>query len=187
MSVITRLAAMSSGGRLSLLAIAAATLLSGCGGDDPTIPADRGEQLTARLDEVEGAVAEGDCTGAQDSANLFAEQVDLLPASVDDEVKQALLAGGERLRELATEQCEETDTGATGESGVVAPEETVEQPAIEPPEEETTEEPPTDEENQPPDEGEGGDQGAGQDDGSNGGGNQGGGTVPGTGGVGGDG
>jgi hypothetical protein len=180
MSAITRLAAMSSGGRLSLLAIAAATLLTGCGGDDGTIAADRGEQLTARLDEVEGAVAEGNCSGAQASANLFVTQVDQLPDDVDDEVKRLLLAGGERLQALATEQCEEPSTGATGESGFVPPEEeTTEEPAIEPSEdEETPEQTPSDEEAQQPDDGQGG----GSDDG---GGDQGGGGGPGTGGVGG--
>jgi hypothetical protein len=186
MSVITRLAAMSSGGRLSLLAIAAATLLAGCGGDDPTIPAAQGEDLMKRLDEVEGAVAEGKCDGAQASADLFVQQVGLLPASVDDEVKQGLMEGGERLQQLATEQCEEADTGATGESGFVPPEEATEEPPIEPPTDDETR-PPTDEETQPPDGDEGGDegQGQGQNDGSNAGGNQGGGTGPGTGGVGG--
>jgi hypothetical protein len=186
MSAITRLAAMSSGGRLSLLAIAAATLLAGCGGDDGTIPPAQGEDLVTRLDEVEGAVAEGKCDGAQASADLFVQQVDQLPASVDDEVKRGLLEGGERLQELATTECEEPDTGATGESGFV-PEETTEEPAIEPPTDEETSQPPTDEESQPSEDDDDS-QGQGQDDGSSGSpgdGNQGGGTGPGTGGVGG--
>jgi hypothetical protein len=180
MNALTRLAAMFPGGRLSLLAIAAATLLAGCGGEDGTIPADSADQLTARLTEVEGAVAEGNCDGAQASANLFVTQVDQLPDDVDDEVERALVAGGQRLQQLATEQCEEPDTGATGESGFV-PEEPVEEPPVEPTEEQTTGEETTDEQTQPPDEGQdGGNQGGGADDG----GNQRGGTGPGTGGVG---
>jgi hypothetical protein len=193
MSPLSRLAAMLPGGRVTLLAIAAAALLAGCGGDDPTIPADRGEQLQTRLDEVEGAVAEGNCEGAQESADLFVTQVDQLPAEVDDEVKRLLMAGGERLQELATERCEEpTPTGPSGEEGFVPP-----------PEEETTtpgttssttsteqQQPPPDEGgddgggNQGGDDG-GGNQGGGSDGGNQGGGNQGGGT--GTGGVGGEG
>jgi hypothetical protein len=178
---------MLVGGRLTLLAIAAAALLAGCGGDDPTIPADRGEQLLTRLDEVEGAVAEGNCEGAQGSADLFVTQVDELPAEVDDEVKRLLMAGGERLQELATEQCEEpTPTGPTGEEGFVPP-----------PEEETTTPATTsttttstDEEQTPPDDGGdddgGGNQGAGSNGGNQDGGNQDGGDT-GTGGVGGGG
>jgi hypothetical protein len=172
---------MFPGGRLSLLAIAAATLLAGCGGDDGTIPADRADQLTARLTEVENGVAAGQCEGARASADLFVTQVDQLPAEVDDEVKDALRQGGARLQELATEQCEEPDTGATGESGFVPEEEPTEEPPVEPTEEQTTGEETTDEQTQPPDEGQGGDD---QGGGTDGGGNQGGGAGAGTGGVG---
>jgi hypothetical protein len=181
----SRLAAMLVGGRLMLLGIAAAALLAGCGGDDPTIPADRGDQLLTRLDEVEGAVSEGNCDGAQESAALFATQVDELPADVDDEVKRLLIAGGERLQDLATEQCEEPPpTGASGEEGFVPPEEETTLPP-----EETTTTTTTDEEQPPPEDGGddgGSDQGGGGSDGSQGDGNQGDGGT-GSGGVGGGG
>ncbi|HEX2468891.1 MAG TPA: hypothetical protein VHJ54_11855 [Solirubrobacterales bacterium] len=168
---------MPAGGRLSLLAIAVATLLAGCGGDDGgTIPADRADQLTARLTEVEGAVAEGDCDGARASANLFVTQVDQLPAEVDDEVKQALREGGERLQQLATEQCEEPDVGATGESGFQSEEPTTTPGTTTPTETtpETTTNTTTDEDTQPPDDGQGGDGGEGNQDGGNAGGGTGG-------------
>jgi hypothetical protein len=187
MNPLTRLAAMSSGGRVSLLALAAAALIGGCGGDDPTIPADRGDQLLTRLDEVEGAVAEGNCEGAQESADLFVSQVDQLPAEVDDEVKRLLMAGGQRLQELAADQCEEPPpTGASGEEGF-QPEEPTTTP-------ETTADTTTDTtEQQPPPDDDGDDNGSGNQGGNTGnqgggnsaGGNQGGGT--GTGGVGGGG
>jgi hypothetical protein len=187
MKPVTRLAAMSVGGRVSLLAIAAATLLAGCGGDEGTIPAENSEQLVERLNEIEGAIPEGDCDGAQNSANLFVEQVAQLPADVDSEVKRLLTAGGERLQQLATEQCEEPPpTGASGEEGFQPEEETVEPPV----------EPTTDTEQQPPPDDEGDENGGSSEDGASqggggseggGGGNQGGGTGTGTGGVGGDG
>jgi len=173
---LTRLAAMSVGGRVSLLALAAAGLLTGCGGDDATIPADRGEQLLTRLDEVEGAVAEGNCDGAQASADLFSQQVQELPPDVDAEVKRLLVAGGERLQELATEQCEEAVTGPSGEAGF-QPEEPEQQPATTQSSTTTTS---TIEEQPPPDEG--GDDGENQGEGGQDGSNQGGGT--GSGGVG---
>jgi hypothetical protein len=181
---VTRLAAMSVGGRVSLLALTAAALLAGCGGDDATIPADRGEQLLTRLDEIEGAVADGECEGAQASAELFSQQAQDLPADVDAEVKRLLIAGGQRLQELAAEQCEEaTTTGPSGETGF-QPETPEEQPGT------TSTTSSTAEEEPPPDEG--GDNGGESNEGSgsqNGGGqsggNQNGGT--GTGGVGGGG
>jgi hypothetical protein len=195
MRPLSRLAAMLSGGRVTLLAIAAAALLAGCGGDDPTIPADLGEQLQTRLDEVEGAVAEGNCEGAQESADLFVTQVDQLPAEVDEEVKRLLTAGGERLQELASEQCEEpTPSGPSGEEGFVPPpEEETTTPAT------TSSTTSTEQQQPPPDEdgddggggqggggqGGGGQGGGGQGGGGQGGGGQGGGT--GTGGVGGEG
>jgi uncharacterized membrane protein YgcG len=193
MRPLSRLAAMLSGGRVTLLAIAAAALLAGCGGDDPTIPADLGEQLQTRLDEVEGAVAEGNCEGAQDSADLFVTQVDQLPAEVDDEVKRLLTAGGERLQELASEQCDEpTPSGTSGEEGFVPPpEEETTTPAT------TSSTTSTEQQQPPPDEdgddggggqgggGQGGGHGGGGQGGGQGGGGQGGGT--GTGGVGGEG
>jgi hypothetical protein len=187
MKPVTRLAAMSVGGRVSLLAIAAATLVAGCGGDEGTIPTENSEQLVERLNEIEGAIPEGDCDGAQNSANLFVEQVADLPGDVDAEVKRLLTAGGERLQQLATEQCEEPPpTGASGLEGVQPEEETVE-PAIEPTDADT------DTEQQPPPD-EGGEDGSAQDGGGSdeGGGNQGGsdgnqGGGTGTGGVGGGG
>jgi uncharacterized membrane protein YgcG len=188
MKALTRLAAMLPGGRVTLLALAAAALLAGCGGDDPTIPADRGDQLLTRLDEVEGAVAEGDCDGAQNSADLFVDQIADLPGDVDAEVKRLLTAGGERLQELASEQCEEPPpTGASGEEGFQPEEPTTTPETTADTTTETTEQqtPPDDDGD---DEGSG-NQGAGntgnQGGGNSGGGNQSGGT--GSGGIGGGG
>jgi hypothetical protein len=187
MKPLTRLAAVFPGGRILLLVTVAAALLTGCGGNDGTIPADQGDTLVKRLDEVEGAVADGNCDGAQASADLFSTQVSQLPAEVDDEVKQGLIQGAQRLRELAGAQCEPaTPTGPSGETGVL-PEQPTEQPGTtESTSEEPTQEAPADN----------GDSGTGQDGGNQDGGNQGGGggngsqdggTGAGTGGVGGGG
>jgi hypothetical protein len=179
MKPLTRLAAMSSGGRIVLLVTVAMTLFAGCGGSDGTIPADQGDPLVTRLDEVEGAVADGNCDGAQASADLFSTQVSQLPAGVDDEVKQVLIQAGQRLQELTATQCEPaTPTGPSGATGVL-PEQPTEQPAESTPEEPT--------QSAPADNGDNGDgQGGGNQGGGGGGsGNQDGGTGAGTGGVGG--
>jgi uncharacterized membrane protein YgcG len=153
-----------------LLALAAAALLAGCGGDEGTIPPENSEDLLARLTEIEEAVPRGDCDGAQASADLFVQQVDQLPADVDDEVKRLLNAGGVRLQELAADQCEEPPpTGASGEEGF-QPEEPTTTP-------ETTADTTTDtaEQQSPPDD-EGDDEGGNGNTGNQGGGNSGGGN-----------
>jgi hypothetical protein len=191
MNPATRLAAMFPGGRVLLPALAAAALLAGCGGDEGTIPQADSDQLVTRLTEIEEAIPRGDCDGAQDSADLFVEQVADLPGDVDAEVKRLLTAGGARLQELASEQCEEPPpTGASGEEGF-QPEEPTTTPETTA---DTTTETTTDTtEQQAPPEDDGDEDGSGNQGGNTGNqgggngdtGNQGGGT--GTGGVGGGG
>ena len=105
---------MPGAARISLLALISGLALAGCGGGgDKSIPADQGDMLLTRLDEIEGAVEGGNCDGAAASAELFATQVDGLPEEVDDEVKRLLIGGAERLTELVTD-CEPTPTGPSG-------------------------------------------------------------------------
>ena len=182
---------MVTWGRISLLALASAALISGCGGGDGEIPADDAEILERRLSEVEGAVAEGNCDNAQESANLLVEQVgdgeeSLVPRRVDGEVREALQDAARRLSDLVAEQCQEPIEDPVDEE----PEETVD-PL--PSEDEDPETPPEDEA-PPEDEGadDGGDSGGddqGRGSGNRGGGNQGGGppgggTAPPSGGTG---
>lgn len=168
---------MVTRGRISLLALALAALLAGCGGDDGEIPEEDANVLLERLNEVEGAVAEGRCEGAQESADLLVAQVSdseesLVPRRVDEDVREALQAAALRLSELVAEQCTEPlDTEEPPEE----PAEPPEPPATEP--EETTEEPPPEDEGDDDGSGQGGTPpGQGGDNPGQGGGS--GGTAP---------
>ncbi len=119
--------------QLTLLAGICAAAIAGCGSNDEgTIPAADSEQLTTLLDAVEGDVASGDCDVAEKRAQQFVDQVNLLPAEVEDKVKGGLQEAAARLRELVSEsgQCEQT-TGPSGESGAEPTTGAVE-PAVEP-------------------------------------------------------
>jgi hypothetical protein len=109
---------------ITLLACACAAVLAGCGSGDEqgTIPAGDSEQLLTLLDGIEDNVAGGSCEIARKQAEEFVDEVNLLPAEVDDEVKGGLREAGGRLVELSEdpEQCEET-TGETGLGGVEPP------------------------------------------------------------------
>jgi hypothetical protein len=131
--------------RTFVLAGAIAAVLAGCGSDDDgTIPEDRADGLLDRLQAVEEQLA-SNCELAQDQAETFLDDVDLLPAEVGEEVKGALREAGVRLVALTAdpEQC--TAQGATDPAGVEPPET---EPTTEPTttEETTTEEEPEDEE-----------------------------------------
>jgi hypothetical protein len=160
----SRLAAVPGMARNLLLTLLAALAIAGCGGEDQSIPTDQGETLLTRLDEIEGAVDDGNCDGAEASAQLFASQVSDLPAEVDEEVKRLLTSGAESLTALVA-NCEPADTGPTGEEGFEPLPETT-APPVEPPPEETTTETTTTEEGDaddggPPEQGGGNSQGGG--------------------------
>jgi hypothetical protein len=165
---------MPGAARISLLALVTIATFAGCGSSGDSIPADQGDVLLTRLDEVENAIESGNCDGAQDSAQLFVSQVDQLPDSVDSDVKKALDAGSERLSQLAAdpEQC--TQTGPSGFSG----QQTTETPTTQPATTETTTT--STQEEEPKEPGGGGEQGGG----NKGGGNEGGGGETGGGGGG---
>jgi hypothetical protein len=98
-----------------------AAVVVGCGGEDepePSIPLEDATGLVAELDEVRENVEVGSCVVAQEQAEEFLARVDDLPSDVNDEVRDALEDGGNRLVSLATDpsQCEsdtETETEPT--------------------------------------------------------------------------
>ena len=106
---------------------AAATALVGCGGggSDELLPGATASQINANLDQVEQLVAEGECVGAENSAEEIGSQVEEL-SGVDGKLKQALAEGASRLTENVAAECEETEeeeTVPTIEENVEAPEE----------------------------------------------------------------
>jgi septal ring-binding cell division protein DamX len=106
-------------GRLSawILALAlgacSAVGLVACGGGESAdlLPGATASQIDSNLDEVRRLVDEGDCVGAEDAARQVQLQIEDLDG-VDKRLKQALLAGADRLNEVVTE-CDEPATEET--------------------------------------------------------------------------
>ena len=113
----SRLARVSVAARISLLACVSTILLTGCGSDpEPTIPAENATELLTALDGISASVAAESCDIALSQADDFRSDVDLLPASVDDQVKAGLFEVADRLQELIEEQpgCAPTTAGGGG-------------------------------------------------------------------------
>lgn len=121
----SRLAAMPARTKISLLACVCAVILAGCGSSGGgTIPPANSAQMIALLTAVERNAGSGDCQLAQRQADEFKHAVDLLPAAVDDEVKQGLFDVAENLIELAQEPSQCVDQGTSGATGVAPTPET---------------------------------------------------------------
>lgn len=130
-------------GRLSVasivcaLAVAAALVLSACGGSSSELlPGKTAEQINTNLDQVRAFVAEGDCAGAEDAVNQVSEEVDAL-GGVDKKLKAALREGTTRLSQVVSSCGEEALVEAEAEQAAAEEEaEQEEQAAVEGEEEE---------------------------------------------------
>ena len=73
------------------LALAAAMLLTACGGSNPKlIPEDRAQRLTDTVDQVAQRTDDEDCSGAQAALRRARNQVSELPRRVDRNLKANL-------------------------------------------------------------------------------------------------
>jgi hypothetical protein len=117
---VTTLAAMPSGPRTILAAVAAALALvvGGCGSsDDKSIPPSTSDQLLAQLDGVRAQMEGGNCELAKSQAIRFKSSVDSLPSDVQSDTKQDLNKLADNLIELTNDQSQCVATGGTGVSG----------------------------------------------------------------------
>jgi hypothetical protein len=106
---------------LALVLGAASGALAGCGGDsgpDPSLSADEASLLDSKLQEIEDNVDVGSCLVAADRVDDLLADVNELPDSVNQQVKNALTRGGTNLKELLQdpEKCESRSTTTTTES-----------------------------------------------------------------------
>ena len=121
---VTTLAAVLRSGRTApALAFAGAVVVLGaCGSDDEggTIPPENANAMLAQVDRVQSNVDEGNCSLAAGSVQQLRDQVDALPSDTGVETKSELFRLVDNLDELVhdPDQCEEPDTGATGETTV---------------------------------------------------------------------
>ncbi len=100
-----------------VLVVAAATTLSACGSSDKAdlLPGETASEINANLDLVETLVDEGDCVGAANAAAAVGEQVEAL-TGVNQELKEALTEGANRLNEVIVECTEATEAEDTTET-----------------------------------------------------------------------
>jgi outer membrane biosynthesis protein TonB len=91
------------------LAIAAATALASCGGEEDAqlLPGSEAREITANLDAVEQLASEGECSGAEEAAGQVSAQVESLEG-VDAELQRALERGAARLNAVLA-SCEEEE------------------------------------------------------------------------------
>jgi hypothetical protein len=116
---LTRLAAMPGTKRLAplLAVLAVAAGVAGCGSSDikGTIPESDATAMNADLDAVEAATERLDCPTAEASAHDFTEKVNLLPATVGEELKGTLQDAAAQLEQQVKASCASGATGATGQ------------------------------------------------------------------------
>jgi hypothetical protein len=100
---------------LALIAAAAAAGLLGCGGDaepDPSLSGQEAGVLVSRLDEIQSNVDVGSCLVAADRTEELLAEVEQLPDSVNQDVRNALSRGATNLLDLLEDpnQCEPRTT-----------------------------------------------------------------------------
>src|SRR3954469_8702201 len=82
------------------LALAAALILSACGGSNPKlIPQDRADRLTSTADQIAQRTSDHDCSGAQAALRRARNQVSELPRRVDRRLRANL---GDWLDQIAS-------------------------------------------------------------------------------------
>jgi hypothetical protein len=127
---------LSAASIVCALAVAAALVLSACGGSSSELlPGKTAEQINTNLDQVRAFVAEGDCAGAEDAVNQVSEEVDAL-GGVDKKLKAALREGTTRLGQVVSSCGEEALVEAEAEQAAEEEAEQEEQAAVEGEEEE---------------------------------------------------
>jgi hypothetical protein len=109
---------------LALIAAGVSAGLLGCGGDngpDPSLSAQEAGVLVSRLDEIRSNVDVGSCLVAADRTEELLAEIEELPDSVNQDVRNALTRGATNLLDLLEdpEQCEPRTT--TVETTTTAP------------------------------------------------------------------
>jgi hypothetical protein len=96
---------------VSLLLGVGAALLAACAGDTKgAIPATSGNDLKSQLEDIRERVDAGRCGDLNGQLRQIDDRIDALPASVDEQLKQALRDGSTRLRARAPRECNRNDT-----------------------------------------------------------------------------
>ena len=110
--------------------IACAAMLAACGGsedpDEGSIPAQTGENIITKLDEVQTQFDDGECEAAAASAAQVQAAVAGLGSNVKGDLEAALVEASSNLVSIVRDDCvprekppeDDDPSGATGEEGV---------------------------------------------------------------------
>ncbi len=128
-TALATIAAMPKALRPILLALALAALAlgaAGCGGSsgpDPSIPRDDAATLLAKIQEIRDNVNVGSCLVAASKTGDLLDDIAALPASVNNDVKQALDNGANNLVLLLHDpsKCEGNSPTTTTTESTTAP------------------------------------------------------------------
>jgi hypothetical protein len=104
-----------------LCALLAAAVVAGCGGGDdepkPSIPQENAATLLSTLEEVEANINDGSCLVAADRISRLQDEIQELPADVNEDVSRALQNGADQLSILVEDpdQCDRPEETTTTE------------------------------------------------------------------------
>ena len=102
---------------LALVLGAGSAGLVACGSDNPhLLSAGRADRITQALDEVQTAVDQHNCSGAERALARLNDSLTNLPADTDPGVRQKLAEGASALAKQATQECNQTATTTTTET-----------------------------------------------------------------------
>jgi hypothetical protein len=89
---------------------AATALLASCGSGQNLLPSDAAASLKKDFGDVGSAVASGDCAAAQDALGRASNDLNNLPAGVDQRLRDALARGLANLQRQVPHQCRAVTT-----------------------------------------------------------------------------
>lgn len=94
---------------------AATAGLVACGGgkQDKLLSPEEANKLIANLNKIDARFSEGDCEGAQGALASAGVSADSLSPGVNQELRNRISDGLERLRQLLSDECEVTTTTTT--------------------------------------------------------------------------
>jgi len=104
-----------------LLGVCAALVAACAGSTRGGIPAASASNLKSQLEDIRERVDAGNCGELNGQLRQVDEGIDALPGSVDEQLKQALRDGANRLRDAAPRECNEIQAPTQTQTETVPP------------------------------------------------------------------
>jgi hypothetical protein len=104
-----------------LLGVCAALVAACAGSTKGGIPAASASDLKSQLEDIRERVDAGRCGELNGQLRQVDEGIDSLPESVDEQLKQALRDGANRLRDVAPRECNEIQAATQTQTQTVPP------------------------------------------------------------------